>query len=195
MQSTEPAQSLPDEHRRILLDLAKRAIRHSLTTGQPLDVALDAYPPELRKKRGTFVTIERRGQLMGCIGTLRAQRPIVEDIAQNAWSALFRDPRCPRLTPEDAPDLDVHISLLTDPTPMTFSSEEDLLSQLRPGVDGLLLEDIGHRGTFLPSVWESLPDPRDFLNHLKRKAGLAPTYWSSTVRVSRYTADIVGDDT
>ena len=175
----------------MLLDVAAAAIEHGLRTGQVLAVDPSPFPEPLRAKRATFVTVERDGRLLGCIGTIHARTSAVEDVAKNAHGAVLYDPRCPRLDPDDLADLRIHISLLTEPSPMTFASEADLVEQLRPGVDRLLLEDGIYRGTFLPVVWATLPDPRDFLRHLKQKAGLPPTHWSDTVRVSRYTTEVI----
>jgi AmmeMemoRadiSam system protein A len=191
MSSHEAQRTLSDEHGRMLLDVAAAAIEHGLRTGRVLEVDSSRYPEPLRAHRATFVTVDRDGRLLGCIGTIHAQTSAVEDVAKNAHGAVLFDPRCPKLEPDDVADLRIHISLLTEPAPMAFASEEDLVRQLRPGVDGLLLEDGFYRGTFLPVVWESLPDPRDFLRHLKQKAGLPPTYWSDTVRVSRYTTEVI----
>ena len=183
--------SLSPECRRALLDAAHASVEHGVRTGEMLRVSPEAYPPDLRAVRATFVTLRRSGQLLGCIGSLAATRPMVEDVVKNAYAAVFYDPRCPRLALSDCAHVDVHISLLSAPEPMRFESEADLLRQLRPGVDGLILEDSFSRGTFLPAVWETLPDPRDFLTHLKMKAGLPPTYWSDTLRVQRYTAESI----
>lgn len=142
--------------------------------------------------RATFVTLEIGGALRGCIGVLEAIRPLVVDVARNAFAAAFEDPRFPRLTRAELPRLDIHISVLTPPEPMHFDSEADLLRQIRPGIDGLILEDRGRRGTFLPSVWEQLPKPDEFFEHLRHKAGLPGGYWSETLIVSRYTTESFG---
>ena len=183
--------SLTAEERRLLLDVAGEAVAHGVRTGRSLAVDPADYPERLREPRATFVTLEQHGQLLGCIGSLEPRLPMVEDVAKNAFGAIFHDPRCPRLTSADVPHIALHISILTPPVPMRFADEADLVRQLRPGVDGLILEDGFSRGTFLPVVWSSLPDPRDFVTHLKLKAGLPPTYWSDTLRVSRYTTDVV----
>jgi AmmeMemoRadiSam system protein A len=178
-----------EEHillRRVALD----SIVHGLNKGTPLPVDVGRYPPVLRRPGASFVTLQEFGELRGCIGSLEAHRPLVEDIAENAHAAAFRDPRFQPLQREELKDLDIHISVLTPAEPMDFNSEQDLLRQLQPGIDGLILEDRGQRGTFLPSVWESLPKPEDFLAHLKRKAGLPADYWSNTVRVWRYTCEV-----
>lgn len=180
------------DHQHYLLDLAKASIRHGLQTGQPLPVDVAALPPELQAVRATFVTLYKHGELRGCIGMLKAVRPLAEDIAENAFAAAFRDYRFSPLTEDELARLDIHLSLLTPPEAMVFVSEEDLLAQLRPGEDGLIIEEGARRGTFLPAVWESLPNPRQFLRHLKQKAGLPADYWSDTLRVSRYRAEVIG---
>ncbi len=181
--------SLPVQERQTLLAVARSSIQHGLRQGAPLAVVLDHYPASLRVKRATFVTLHRDHQLRGCIGTLEAIRPLVEDVAHNAYAAAFADPRFPPVSETELDSLQLEISVLSPSQPMNFDSEEDLIRQLRPGIDGLILEEKGHRGTFLPSVWESLPDPKRFLQHLKLKAGLSPDYWSDTVRVERYTTE------
>jgi len=182
--------SLSDPHRKLLLELAKNSIVHGLKTGEPLKPELSHYPPELQVKRATFVTLERNHQLRGCIGMLEAVRPLVEDVAENAFLAAFRDHRFPALEVDEIDDLELHISILSPAEPLTFDSEQSLIDQLRPGIDGLILEEGYRRGTFLPSVWESLPEPRQFLRHLKQKAGLFPDYWSDTLKVSRYSTEM-----
>jgi len=184
--------SLNKENQQRLLELAKSSIQHGLQTGQPIKINVDDYPQELTERRATFVTLEISHQLRGCIGMLEAVRPLVEDIAENAFSAAFKDPRFPPLEAYELDNLDIHLSILTPAEPVSFSSEQDLLSQLQPGIDGLILEEGRRRGTFLPSVWDSLPEPKQFLRHLKQKAGLAPDYWSKTIRVYRYQAEIIG---
>lgn len=172
--------------RETLLELARRSIRHGLEQGTPLSIDVADYPPRLQAQRAVFVTLNRLGQLRGCIGHLEAVQPLVNDVGDNAFAAAFRDPRFPPLATAELEGLEIHISVLSPPSAMSFTSEADLLGQLQPGVDGLILEDGPHRGTFLPSVWEQLPIAADFLRQLKRKAGLTPGYWSETLKVSRY---------
>ncbi|WJW74546.1 AmmeMemoRadiSam system protein A [Thiohalobacter sp. IOR34] len=180
---------LSDAQRAVLLAVARDAIRHGLETGQPLQLRPEDFDPLLQQPGAAFVTLQSRGQLRGCIGSLEAHRPLVVDVAENAFAAAFRDPRFPPLSPAEFDDLEIHISVLSPPTPVEFSSEADLLSRLRPGIDGLILEDRGRRGTFLPSVWDQLPDREQFLQHLKLKAGLPPDHWSDSLRVWRYTTE------
>lgn len=180
--------SLNKEQQEQLLAVARQSIKHGLATGHPLAVDLDVYPAELHERRATFVTLQKHGQLRGCIGKLEAIKPLVADIAENAFSAAFRDPRFPPLETSELADLVIHLSILTPAEPMSFTSEQNLLKQLQPGVDGLILEEGYRRGAFLPSVWEQLPEPKQFLRHLKQKAGLPADYWSDRIKVYRYHA-------
>ncbi|MEK7262463.1 MAG: AmmeMemoRadiSam system protein A [Pseudomonadota bacterium] len=173
-----------------LLNLARTAIQKRLQ-GESFTVPTWDYPASLRVPRASFVTLHVDAQLHGCIGTLEARRPLVEDVAHNARAAAFEDPRFPALTASEFERLHIHISVLGTPEPMQFESEEGLLRQLRPHVDGLILEAGPHRGTFLPAVWDELPVPHDFLCHLKRKAGLPADYWSRDLRVRRYTVESI----
>jgi len=184
--------SLNNDQRAQLLQLAQASIQHGIQTNRPLKVNLDDYSTELTQPRATFVTLERHGQLRGCIGWLEPVRPLVEDVAENAFAAAFRDPRFPPLAADEFADLELHISILSLAQTMHFESENDLIAQLRPGIDGLILHDGYRRGTFLPSVWEQLPDPKQFLQHLKQKAGLPAQYWSDTLKVERYTTEMFG---
>jgi len=188
MPSAEPTLTLA--HRQELLELAERAIEAGLG-GERIKVHPADFPQPLRNTRATFVTLTIHARLRGCIGTLEARRTLVEDVAANAYSAAFEDPRFAPLERGELGHLEIHLSLLSLPEPLTFSSEDDLLAQIRPGIDGLVLQEGIRRGTFLPSVWEQLPEPVEFLRHLKRKAGLPGEYWSSTLRVSRYTSESI----
>jgi AmmeMemoRadiSam system protein A len=183
--------SLSKAHQEQVLDLAKSSIQHGLQTGKPLKVDLADFPPELTIKRATFVTLLIQHQLRGCIGVLDAVRPLIEDITENAYCAAFKDPRFPLLENSELNHLKIHLSILTPAEPVLFASEQDLLTQLQPGIDGLILEDGCRRGTFLPSVWGSLPEAEQFLWHLKQKAGLAPGYWSNNIRVYRYRTELI----
>nr|WP_050799647.1 AmmeMemoRadiSam system protein A [Thiocapsa marina] len=192
MFSIEAAPAYRTEERQMLLGIAARSIEHGLNQGCPLEPDPHDYPAALQAERATFVTLQIDGALRGCIGVLEAIRPLVLDVAHNAFAAAFQDPRFPPLTRAELPRLEIHISVLTPPHAMQFSSEADLLGQIRPGIDGLILEDRGRRGTFLPSVWEQLPSPSEFLEHLRYKAGLPSGYWSDTLAVSRYATESFG---
>jgi AmmeMemoRadiSam system protein A len=132
--------------------------------------------------------------LRGCIGSLEPRTRLVSSVADNAFAAAFRDPRFPALTAPELADMTIQLSVLGDLQPVVCGSEADLLGQLQAGIDGWVMEDQGRRGTFLPSVWESLPDPRQFLAHLKNKAGLADDYWSDTIEVWRYSTESFSAD-
>ena len=186
------AHTLDAAARRLLLEVAWESIRHGLAVGAPLQPNPAAYPDVLRAPRAAFVTLHHHGALRGCIGHLEASQALVLDVADNAFAAAFRDPRFGRLEPWELQDLELDCSVLTPAEPMVFEDEPDLLRQLRPAVDGLILEDGWARGTFLPAVWESLPEPRQFLNELKRKAGLPAHHWSKTLKVSRYRTESFG---
>lgn len=181
--------TLQAHQRELLLETARASIRFGLDHGRPLPVKSD--DGLLQRPGASFVTLNLDGDLRGCIGSLQAHQPLLDDVAQNAFNAAFRDPRFPPVTARELDRLDLHISILSPTTPLQFSSEQDLLRQLRPGIDGLVLSDGYHRGTFLPQVWEQLPAPEEFLAHLKRKAGLPAHHWSPTLTVERYTVDSI----
>ncbi|KJV05110.1 AmmeMemoRadiSam system protein A [Methylocucumis oryzae] len=186
--------SLTSEQQQILLTLAKASIVHGLTYGKALTPSLEDYPDSLLKPAATFVTLNKQQQLRGCIGMLEPVRLLPIDIAENAYAAAFKDPRFPPLQSSELALIDIHIAILTAPEPMTFSSESDLLAQLQPGIDGLILSEGFRRSTFLPAVWQSLPKPQQFLNHLKQKAGLPASYWSDTLTIARYRTESFPDD-
>lgn len=188
--------SLSIEHHRVLLHAARESVSFGMKTGRPAVVDASLYDEPMREHRATFITWKRFGELRGCIGGLEATRPLIEDVVLHAFAAAFNDPRFPPVAVHELLDLRASISILSPHEVMTFKDEDDLLAQIRPGVDGLLLEDpaINARGTFLPVVWESIPDPRAFMMHLRRKSGLPDDYWSDTLRLSRYTTEIIEDD-
>jgi uncharacterized protein len=184
---------LPAALRRHLLGVARAAISHGLDTGRPPTLDLAAEPETLKLPRAAFVTLEIDKRLRGCIGHLEAVQPLVLDVADNAFAAAFQDPRFPPLRAAELAALAIKISILTPATPLAFADEADLIARLTPGVDGLILADGAHRGTFLPSVWEQLPQPRQFLRRLKEKAGLPADHWSDALRVFRYRTESFGD--
>lgn len=168
-----------------MLSLASNTIQRGLD-GKTSRPRLDEHSGLLAEHGACFVTLNCDDKLRGCIGTLEAFQPLALDVTDNAYSAAFRDPRFSPLTASEFSRIGIHISVLTPALPMTFKSEQDLIEQLHPEIDGLILSLGRQRGTFLPSVWESLPDPRDFLLHLKRKAGLSADFWSDDIRIERY---------
>ena len=185
--------TLSREARNTLLQISRDSILHGLDQRTALQVRAADFIPELQAERASFVTLNRSGLLRGCIGHLEACMPLVEDVAENAFSAAFRDPRFPPLGASEFADLEIHISVLTPAEPISFDSEADLLRKIRPGIDGLILKDGYARGTFLPSVWESLPKAEDFLRQLKRKAGLPESHWSDSLQVFRYETESFPD--
>jgi AmmeMemoRadiSam system protein B/AmmeMemoRadiSam system protein A len=171
-----------DDTGKALIALARNAIERELFDRKQLKV--DA--PWLAQSGATFVTLTRDGQLRGCIGSLKAARPLGVDVAENARGAAFRDPRFPRVAADEWPRCRVEVSLLSAPKRIEFADDADLLAQLEPGVDGLILECDGKRSTFLPQVWEGLPEKRSFLAELVKKAGLPADTRLTRCRISRY---------
>jgi len=167
----------------ILLSIARSEI--SSVLGQPHPFRDDAK--WLREQGACFVTLTQQGELRGCIGSLEAHRPLLADVKANALAAAFRDPRFSPLAAEELDYTQVEVSLLSPMEPIAFTSEQDALAQLRPLVDGVVFEYGHHRSTFLPQVWEQLPQRGEFMAHLKRKAGLHADFWAEGVRLSRYT--------
>lgn len=170
---------------RILLTLARNAIAQRLgAPTRPLN-----EPDWLNEPGAAFVTLTQHGQLRGCIGSLTAQRPLGQDVAHNAQAAAFHDPRFPALDLTELDATRVEVSLLSPQQALQFRDEADALARLRPGIDGVVLECGRHRATFLPQVWEQLPQPGEFIGQLKLKAGLPATYWSPAIRLQRYTVE------
>ncbi len=185
---------LNKKNKRILLDLAYQSIQTGLGTGHPLSIDLRDYPNEFSQQRATFVTLEKNKQLRGCIGMLEAVFPLAEDVCENAFSAAFKDPRFPPVEQAEIDELDIHISILSPSEEILFTSEQDLIAKIRPNIDGLILQSGSRKGTFLPSVWQSIPTSKQFLQHLKQKAGVAKNYWSDQIKVYRYTTETVVKD-
>ncbi len=165
-----------------LLARARNAIASELGGAQ----VKEPEHPALHQPGATFVTLTRQGELRGCIGSVEAFRPLGQDVRENARAAAFRDPRFAPLRAGELAATRVEVSLLTPAEPIRFANEEDAVRQLRQGIDGVILESGRHRGTFLPQMWERLPDPRKFMYELKRKAGLAEDFWSKDLRLYRY---------
>ena len=187
--STEPsAQSrLSREARATLCDVAHSSIERGLELGRAPSLEASSFSDELRAPGASFVTLRLKGALRGCTGSLRATRPLVEDICVNAWRSASADPRFPPLRREELDAIDIHISVLSALTPFPVRSRQELLRKLRPGVDGLVLRDRAATATFLPAVWEQLPDAHRFLEELFAKAGLPPDHWSETIAFERYS--------
>lgn len=196
----QPSRVYDDTQRRVLIDLARASIEDGLARGAgahgeiaAMRLDLSDAPAWQRSLAATFVTLKRpRGRLRGCIGTLRAHQALAQDVVDHAFAAAFRDPRFPPLQSAEVHGLDLHLSVLSAPEPFPVTNEADACARLRPGVDGVLLsggKDVlaRHRATFLPQVWDSLPEPEAFLRALKQKAGLAPDHWP--VALQTYTVE------
>lgn len=189
---TRPDSALADSelaasHGETLCRVAADALRYGLEhNAAPILRAADFAAP-LRAPRASFVTIEENGELRGCIGSVAARRPLVEDVAGNAYGAGFRDPRFPPLNQKALDRLSVGISILGPFETLTCTSEDDLFRQARVGVDGFVISAEGHRSLFLPQVWDTLRTPRAFFDTLREKAGLPRRYWSPQLHIERFT--------
>jgi AmmeMemoRadiSam system protein A len=184
---------LDENDKRALLKLARSAIASQLTPGGAVERP-DPVSAVLKEKLGCFVTLHKAGMLRGCIGTIEATRPLVDGVEANARSAAFRDPRFAPVAAGELDAIDIEISLLTAPQPLEFADAQALLDKLHPGRHGVILAKGGRRATFLPQVWEQLPDKTHFLEHLCRKAGMSKDCWKdSSVTVSVYEVDYFGE--
>lgn len=173
------------EREQLLTALARTAIAAGFGVTRP---ALP-HPVWLDVPAATFVTLTLHDALRGCIGTLEAQRTLYDDVIHNARAAAFGDPRFPPLAADELPAVHIEISVLTAPQQLCFTDEADALRRLRPGVDGVIFEYGPYRSTFLPQVWEQLPEPVEFIAHLKQKAGLPAGFWGDGIRLSTYQAE------
>jgi AmmeMemoRadiSam system protein A len=186
--------TLTDKDKKSLLKLARSAIASDLNTGTPLEMP-DHPSPAVKEKRGCFVTLHKRGVLRGCIGIIEPMKPLMKGVEENAVNAAFRDPRFPPLQIDEFNDVDIEISVLTSPEPLDFKNPEDLKQKLKPGVHGVILSKGWHRSTFLPQVWEQLPDPEDFLSHLCQKAGMKKDCWrDKNIEVKVYQVEYFSED-
>ena len=184
---------LSEAERERLLDAARRSIRNGVEHDRPARVKLGTFTPSLEAVRATFVTLEMDGELRGCIGSVAPQRPLIEDVAVNAFKAAFKDPRFARLTAAEAARLAVSISVLSHPRPLPAKNEAEAIAWLEPHVDGVILEAGDKRGLFLPQVWSHLGEPAAFLRQLKCKAGLAADAWPADTRLWRFRTESFGD--
>lgn len=162
-----------------LLALARQALVAAVRSGQLPEVDLTKYPARLVSPRACFVTLTEKGQLRGCIGHIFPREPLVKAVVHNAAAAALRDPRFKPVTPEELDAIRIELSILTLPQPLRHQSPEDLLAKLRPGIDGVVLRVGNRQATYLPQVWEQLPDKEAFLSHLAEKADLAPADWKN----------------
>lgn len=183
-------QSLTPEEQRALLKLARETIGRALQGNPEPPPAPEPLTPRLQEPGASFVTLTLGGTLRGCIGSLVARRPLVIDVRENALAAAFEDPRFPPLTLPEFSRLHIEVSVLTAPQPLPYDGPDDLLRKLRPEVDGVIIERGWQRATFLPQVWEQLPNPVEFLEHLCYKAGLPVNAWRwPDLKVSIYQVE------
>jgi AmmeMemoRadiSam system protein A len=186
---------LTDSEKQKLLQLARQALEYGVT-GRTLP-ALDqnSLTPNLMEHGSSFVTLTINNELRGCIGALEAHQPLVEDVREHAIAAALQDPRFPPVQPSELDSIHLEISHLTTPQPLEYSSAEDLIKKLRPHVDGVILKNGQRRATFLPQVWEKLPDPVQFLEHLCQKMGMDAGAWKHIpMDVWVYQAEDFGED-
>lgn len=178
-----PSEPVTADRGKILLPIARSAISSAL--GRVFRAEEDA--PWLREKGACFVTLTQNQELRGCIGTLQAHRPLLADVKANAQAAALRDPRFTPLAAEELEITSIEISLLSAMQALDFTSEQEAMAQLQPGVHGVVFEYGHYRSTFLPQVWEQLPNVHKFMANLKYKAGLPSDFWAEGVRLSFYT--------
>jgi AmmeMemoRadiSam system protein A len=173
----------------VLVAIAREAIAERLGRG----TILPRDEPWLAEPAASFVTLHLDELLRGCIGSIDPRRPLAEDVAGNARAAAFHDPRFEPLTAAEFDEVAIEVSVLSPRTALAAASEAEAAQKLRPGVDGVYLEYAGYAATFLPQVWESLPDPVDFLAALRQKARLPARFWDPAIRLTRYTVEKYGD--
>lgn len=168
---------LTAEEQRILLRLAREALEHGVRGMPPPALEPAALTPRLRAPGAAFVTLTIQGELRGCVGSLAAQQPLAEDVRAHAVDASIEDPRFPPVLPAELERIEIEVSCLSTPEKLEYTDAGDLLGRLRPGVDGVLLQDGFRRATYLPQVWEKIPEEAAFLDSLCQKMGLPPDSW------------------
>jgi AmmeMemoRadiSam system protein A len=176
----------------ILLQIAKNSILANFNTSTPLnkEALFDTYP-FLKAKGASFVTLHHNDNLRGCIGSIIAHTNLLEDVMHNANSAAFHDPRFAGLKEEEFRDLTIEVSVLTEAKKVSYKDYEELKKRIRPNVDGLILQYHSNRGTFLPQVWEQLPTPELFLEHLSYKAGMTPEVYNNHPDIYVYQVEAI----
>lgn len=175
----------------LLIELADRAIVAGLDGRRPSVPDPAQLPPDLRQACGSFVSLHVRGQLNGCVGAVESSDPLGAAVGRHAWSAAFADPRLPPLNRLDYPDLEIEVSMLSALAPISSASRLELLENLRPRIDGLLIATDTTRAVFLPTVWTQLPDPDEFLDRLAHKAGIDIGVWPSDMDAFVFTTESV----
>ncbi|WP_415898285.1 AmmeMemoRadiSam system protein A [Neptuniibacter sp. QD48_11] len=191
-----PSTEFSHEQQKLMIEIVQDSIASKLelqSKNEPIDYDSISKLSWLNKSAATFVTLSINGELRGCIGTLEARRSLLKDLQSNAVNAAFYDSRFEPVSVSEYEALCIHISVLTAPVELSVLNEKELLGYLRPGIDGLIIEERGHRATFLPQVWQQLSTPLSFLQRLKLKAGLPIDYWSEYMRFYTYQAIDVFD--
>ncbi len=176
---------LSTQDKRLLLQVAHDSILHGLRYAGQLPLKLEQFPESLQASRGSFVSLFINQRMRGCVGSLKASQPLAENVAENAYNAAFRDPRYAPLSPLEAQRVDIHVAVLGDLHPITFTDEKDLISQLEAGT-GIVFNAGPRRSTFLPSVWRQFSSAEEFLAQLKQAAGLPRDYWGADVSIQYY---------
>jgi hypothetical protein len=168
---------LTNQEKKILLELARKAMVQAVN-GKPIQsIAMEPIPPRLKELGASFVTLTKFGELRGCIGTLEPYLPLAEDVCEHSAAAALHDYRFPPVTPIELNDIHIEISCLTIPEPLIYEKSDELMTKIRPGIDGVVIKDGFHRATFLPQVWQKIPSTEEFLDHLCMKMGAPPDYW------------------
>lgn len=182
---------LSESDRTTVLVIARAAIVAAANDQPPPTLNLDSLSPALHEPHATFITLNMGHELRGCVGGLYASQPLALDVQEHARSAALHDPRFPPVEPAEVPQLHIEVSVLTPPEPVLPTSPEELLRLLRPNIDGVILVSGQRRATFLPQVWETVPDPVKFLTMLSEKMGASPNAWRlPTTEVYRYQVEI-----
>tara|TARA_Y100001001_G_C7924739_1_gene279979 strand:+ start:37 stop:597 length:561 start_codon:yes stop_codon:yes gene_type:complete len=174
-----------------LLTIVLQSIKYGLKHNKPGTIRTESLPESLLKLGASFVTLTLDGELRGCIGSVKPHRPIAQDVAANAYLAAFQDSRFSPLTATELKNIHFSIMLLSPLEPIDFDDESELITIIRPNIDGLVLQEGDNRGVFLPDMWQNIPDKQSFLNALKFKAGLKQNYWSDSLNCWRFTVRTV----
>jgi AmmeMemoRadiSam system protein A len=172
-----PEQNLSDEERKILLRVARQALEAAVRRQPEPQLNGQEITSRLQEPGASFVTLTIRGMLRGCVGTLEPYQSLADDVCEHAVAAALQDFRFPPVRPEELSQIEIEVSRLTIPQLLPYTTPESLVDSLRPGIDGVVLRDGMRRATFLPQVWEKLPDPVEFLEHLCAKMGADPGLW------------------
>jgi AmmeMemoRadiSam system protein A len=170
-------ENLTQEEQQTLLHVAREAMEHAVRGEKLPPMPEGILTPNMREQEASFVTLTIHGQLRGCIGALEAYQPLADDVREHAVAAALDDPRFPPVREDELSGIQIEVSRLTRPVPLEYRDADDLLSRLKPYVDGVILRDGFRRATFLPQVWEKLPDPSEFLNNLCYKMGASENLW------------------